>query len=200
MTRAVWNTLLEEARKVHAAHPDLRAFCDFPQDLDPMPVARHPVPPADLLAAETGLHSPDYGPLRDAFCAAGPHAHWRETYKDTAIGQDFMDRFGCFALIGPEGGFASAVIRAWVVYMPAHLYYPWHHHPAEEIYLVLAGSARFMRQGSADRILGAGATSFHAGNQPHAMETTDHPVMALVLWRNGFESPPVLTDGIDPAG
>ena len=62
------------------------------------------------------------------------------------------------------------------------------------MYLVLAGQARFMREGAAPETLSAGETSFHASNQPHAMETADHSVMAYVTWRNHLDTPPVLTD------
>jgi quercetin dioxygenase-like cupin family protein len=105
-----------------------------------------------------------------------------------------MDRFGCYCLIGKDGAYISTQMFAWVVYMPAHLHYPWHHHPAEEMYLVIAGEAEFMREGASPEVLRAGDTCFHASNQPHAMETHDHPVMALVMWRNGFDTPPVLSE------
>ena len=59
--------------------------------------------------------------------------------------------------------------------------------------MVLGGEARFLRSGEDDQVLHAGHTSFHASNQPHAMETLDSPVLALVVWRNGFETAPVLT-------
>lgn len=77
--------------------------------------------------------------------------------------------------------------------MSPHLYYPWHHHPAEEIYRILSGAAWFMKDGTQPVLLAAGDCYEHASNQPHAMETTDQPVMAYVVWRNGFETPPVLT-------
>ena len=36
-------------------------------------------------------------------------------------------------------------MNAWMVYMPAGLYYPLHQHPAEEMYLCLAGEAVFKK-------------------------------------------------------
>jgi hypothetical protein len=193
MSRADWDDLLEAVRTAHANSPELQAFCDFPTDLQPQKVTPFHIPPAALMAAETGLFSDHHTALRDGFITCGPHAQWRETYKDTDIGQDFMDRFGCYNLIGQGGAFSSAQMWAWVVYMPPGLHYPWHHHPGEEIYLVLGGEAAFMRAGDATEMLRAGQVSQHGPNQPHAMETHDHPVMALVVWRNGFDTPPVLT-------
>lgn len=84
-------------------------------------------------------------------------------------------------------------MSAWVVYMPAGLYYPWHQHPAEEMYFTLAGEGVFMREGCTDETMREGQACLHQSNQPHAFETKDHPIMAYVVWRNGFDIPPVLT-------
>lgn len=191
--RQLWENLLQRVRQMHEAHAALSAFCAFPDDLRTQEVVPFTIPAWSLLAMETGLFTPNYTSVRDAFVACGPHATWRETYKGTDIAQDFMDRFACYCLIGQGGAFSSAQMAAWVVYMPAGLYYPWHHHPGEEMYLTLAGEAEFMRKGAPNEVLRAGETCQHASNQPHAMQTHDHPVMAYVIWRNGFETPPVLT-------
>ena len=191
--RFVWDVLLTAAREAHEQHPDVSAFCPFPDDLRRQEVQAQALPPAALMAQEAGLFTDRYAALRDAFIAAGPQAQWRESYREADIGADFLTRFGCYCLIGEGGAFASDRMAAWVVYMPAQLYYPWHHHPAEEIYLTLAGEAEFMRAGMENRMLGPGETSLHQSNQPHAMRTHDEPVMAYVVWRNGFDTPPVLT-------
>ena len=96
-------------------------------------------------------------------------------------------------MIGPESPFQSEKIRAWVVYMPKNFYYPWHHHPAEEMYLCLAGEAVFRRENCTDIRLGSGGIIEHSANQSHSMETLEHPIMAYVIWRNNFGTKPVLT-------
>lgn len=193
MTRQVWNDLLNEVRKAHAAHADLRTFCAFPTDVTPQEVTPFHIPAADLLTAETGLTTTPYTALRDAIIAAAPHAQRRETYKDTDIGDDFMSRFGCYCIIGDGGAFQSQYMWCWIVYMPAHLPYPFHHHPGEETYLILAGEATFHADGTPSKTLRAGDTFFHATNQPHATDPHAAPMLALVLWRNGFDTAPVLT-------
>ncbi|WP_159086899.1 dimethylsulfonioproprionate lyase family protein [Loktanella sp. Alg231-35] len=188
------DVLLKFARMAYDDHPDTRAFAAFPHDVIPQPVDPHSIPAAALLASETALATTQYPDLRDAIIAVGATAQWRETYKGTHIGQDFLDRFGCYSIIGNGGPFTSESLWMWAVYMPPHLHYPWHHHPGEEIYLVLAGQASFAKDGEAPQILHPGMTSFHASNQPHAMTTFDHPVLCLVIWRNGFQTAPVLTE------
>lgn len=193
MTRQVWDTLLSEVRKAHAAHADLRAFCAFPTDVTPQEVAAYHTPAATLMADDPNLTTTTYAPLRDAILAAAPFAQWRDFYKDTDIGDDFMSRFGCYCIIGDGGAFTSDAIRAWIVYMPAHLPYPLHHHVGEETYLIIAGAATFHAHGAPPKTLSAGDTVFHASNQPHATDTHDSPMLALVLWRNGFDGAPMLT-------
>lgn len=193
MSSEVWETLLREVKNLHDASAELQDFCPFPTDITPIDVAPYHIVSSDLLQKETGLFGEQYAPLRDAFIAGAPHALWRETYKHTDIGQDFLDRFGCYCLIGTGGAFSSENMLAYVVYMPAGLHYPWHDHVGEEIYFVLAGEAEFHRKGEASETLNAGGASFHASSQPHAMTTHKHPVIALVLWRNGFDTGPKLT-------
>lgn len=196
MTPPGFAHLLDQARAAHAGSADLQAFCDFPTDLRALDLSPTHFPCADLLAQETGLFGEPFAALRDAFVAAGPEAEWRETYRDTDIGADFMDRFGCYCLIGPGGAYDSAQMRAYVVYMPPNLWYPWHHHPAEELYLVIGGEGEFHRQGHAAQTLRAGQSAFHASNQPHALRTHDHPVMSYVLWRNEFDTAPVWSEPV----
>lgn len=198
MTIPAFDRLLDEARKAHAAHAALREFCPFPADLAPIAITPHRSGAADLMAARPGIAVPSLAGLRDAFLAAADCASWRDTYRDTDIGEDFLARFGCYCLIGEGGGWRSAQMASYVVYMPPGLYYPWHQHPAEELYLVLSGQAEFYRAGAPGALLASGDSAFHAANQPHAMRTLDQPVMAYVLWRSDLHVPPVLTGG-EPA-
>ena len=179
--------------------PALPAFCPMPDDIRPQAVAAHHIPASTLFQTDTALTSRCFAPFVDALVAAAPHAHWRETYKGTDIGETFLSQFGCYGLIGPNAPWTSDHIRAWMVYMPAGLHYPWHHHPGEEIYLVLAGEAEFARRGAAPEILGEGHSVMHAKNQPHATTTHGAPLLALVLWRSAFGSPPVLSEAAELA-
>jgi len=191
---AAFDALLREVRAVHGAHPDTRAFCPFPDDLTPQPMTPVHRPCADFMAREGPMAAGAYAALYRAMRAAGPHALWRETYAGTGIGRHFMDRCGCYGIIARGGAWASARMSAWLVYMPAGLWYPWHRHPAEELYLVVAGEAEFLREGMATETLGPGGSVFHGGDQPHAMRTRDRPVMAYVTWRNNLGVPPVLSE------
>jgi mannose-6-phosphate isomerase-like protein (cupin superfamily) len=193
MSRADWDQLLEIARATHQANAALTAFCPFPDDVTPQDVTPHHIPAADLMSEDTVLTEPLHADLRAGFVTCGPHAMWRETYKGTDIGDRFLDNFACYCLIGEGGAYHSDRMWAWVVYMSSHLHYPWHHHPGEEMYLVLGGSGQFLREGKPPLHLYAGDTLQHHSNEPHALDTLDDPLMCYVVWRNGFGVKPVLT-------
>jgi hypothetical protein len=175
----------------------MTGFTPFPDDIVRQAVTPFHSTCCDVFCEDKKLVSHKYPALQDAIRAASGAVHWRETYKDTDIGDDFMDQFACYCIIGDNAPFMSAAIRLFMVYMPPHFYYPWHNHPAEEMYLVVSGNGVFKRKGCPDERLAEGDTSFHQSNQPHAMETLDDPVLCLVAWRNDFETPPVLTPPTD---
>lgn len=200
MSSPAFEALLETARETHSKTSSLGEFCDFPSDLRSSEFIPYRNASTDLMLAETRWPDAELHPLARAFLDAGPDAHWRETYKGTRLGQHFLDNFACYCLIGPDAPWTSRQMFGFVIYMPPHFWYTWHHHPAEETYFVLAGEGEFFRKGSPSERLGAGEAMFHASNEPHALGTHESPIMAYVLWRNHFDVKPVLTDGIkEPA-
>ena len=190
---AIYHNLLSQARKVYNAHDALCTFASFPDDTPAKAFEPEERPPCRLLQNERGLSSKHYADLQKAIIDAAPYMKWRQIYTD-ASQHMFMDRLGCYSVIGGGAPFISDTIRLFVVYMPDGLYYPWHIHPAEEIYMVIAGKAIFRRAGHADEVLAEGQTMFHHTNQPHAIETQNTPMLSLVAWRNHLDTPPILVD------
>ena len=188
---AAFETLLAETRAVHDAHPEVRDFCPFATDLTPGDMKPAQMPAAALMAADPGLTGGPYSSLIQAVQSAAPEAQWRDTYKEDPISDDFRNRFGVYGLICGGGYKHSLSMAAFFVYMPAHLHYPMHQHPAEELYLVLAGEAEFSTREGPKKTLKPGDTVFHASNQPHATTTNDAPLLAYVLWRNELNIKPV---------
>jgi len=190
-----YDQILDHLRHLHQSNDELRTFCEFPNDIAAQAVKPRHMGAQDHIDAETNLIGDQYASTVSLFKQLGPHAYWRDTYAGTNVSDRFMDAFGCYSLIGQNGFFKSDQMNAWVVYMPAGLYYPWHQHPAEEMYLCLAGEAIFKKDGAPDQRMSEGGATMHASNQPHAMETLDHPVICYVVWRNEFTTKPVLTYG-----
>lgn len=193
MTQAIWDNLLTEAREVHARFPALQDFCPFPEPLTSQSVKAHHIPAAELMSGDTALASDVLPDFRDALIAAAPFAKWRETYKESGASHAFLDRFACYEVLGVDAAFGTSQMRSFVVYQPANFHYPWHHHPAEEMYLVIAGEAEFAIEGEPSKTLRPGDTIYHRSNVPHALTTHDCPIMAYVLWRGDLNTKPVFT-------
>ncbi len=199
MTREIFEKALQEVKGFYEAEPALTDFHAFPssdelawRELEP-----NYIDPADLFAEDESLSPGRFDSVKEALLAAKDDARWRETYKNTNIGADFLAKFGCYELFGWEGHFDCQSTRGFIVYTPGGLYYPWHHHPAEEIYFILAGEAEFATEGNAPKMLRPGDTVFHQENQPHNMQTHEKGVLAWVQWRGDMSVKPVLTDRLN---
>ena len=170
------------ATRLVAATPELMGFAGWPH-AQPAPLAPSPIPAARLVADWAEAGSDPQAALHAAIRAIAPLVRWQQTYTEAEVGRDFLNRYGWFELVGPTGHFRSDEIRAYIAYWGPGLYYPWHLHEAEELYYVIAGSARFEAEGLPPQVLGPGALRFHATNQPHAMTTEEDGILTLVLWR-----------------
>jgi mannose-6-phosphate isomerase-like protein (cupin superfamily) len=198
MTAPAFVALFEQVQALHAATPVLHGFADLPDGLEQVVTEPFRVPAADRFAAETALYSPDHAALRDAAQAVTPVAHWRRTYRGAAVDPSFYDGFGCFGVVGAGGPYVSPDLRAFMIYLPAGFHYPPHHHPAEELYFIVAGEAEFEMTGHAPRILRPGDHMLHPSGVAHATRTHDHPVLALVYWRGDITTLPTMVLPEDP--
>ena len=106
----------------------------------------------------------------------------QRTYKEEEVGSDFLNRYGYYELIGPEGHYHSNKIRGFIAYWGEKLTYDWHSHEAEEIYFILAGSGLF-RTEKGEKLLKANETCFHKSWESHSMVTFSEPILTFVLWR-----------------
>ncbi len=165
-----------------AASPALMGFAGWPAATPAQKSAR-PIPAADLLKTWSDGHIAATQEVRDAVRDLSDFANWQQTYTAEEVGQDFLDRYGWFELVGPEGHFQSQDICAYIAYWGENLYYPWHLHEAEELYYILAGEAFFEAEGAQPVTLRPGDTRIHSANQPHQMTTGASPVRARGLWR-----------------
>ena len=189
----IFQTLLRTTQSAYSINTEMMGFAPFPNDIIRQDVIPYKCKCVNYLQGDRRLISINYPELQNAIIAASEFVHWRETYKGTDIGAYFMDRFGCYCIIGANAPFSSDALRIFMVYMPPGLYYPWHHHPAEEMYMVVSGSATFKQKDCPDEVLSEGQVAFHVSNQPHAMETKDDPILCLVAWHDNFQTPPILT-------
>ena len=193
MTRALFDTAFKAARALHIEHSAVSEFTAWDDTAKWAKAAPHPTPCAQRLTTEAALAQGASLSARAPFTALAPHARWRETYTDAEMFNGFNARFGSFQLIGREGHFFSETTSSFVLYSDKDLWYPWHDHPAEELYLIVAGEAEFFAKGRPPQSLRPGDACYHASGQPHAMQTHTQPVLAYVLWRGDIRGKPRLT-------
>jgi|TARA_R110002072_G_scaffold94336_7_gene208520 mannose-6-phosphate isomerase-like protein (cupin superfamily) len=165
------------------ATPALRDFVQWPDAPVRNPLAPLAVRCIPLIEGTSAPASTLTATVVDAVRAAASVAHWQQTYAEAEVGRDFLNRYGWFELLGPNGHFRSEAIRAFVAFWGEGLHYPMHLHEPEELYHVLAGAAEFHADGLPSILVGPGGSRHHDSNQPHAMDTHAEPVLTLVLWR-----------------
>jgi hypothetical protein len=86
-------------------------------------------------------------------------------------------------LLGPDGLVKSEQIRMGLYGMLPNFEYGIRTHPAEEVFVMLAGQA-YWKRGEADYVLQRpGERSRHPSMLPHANKTGDMSFMSIYVWR-----------------
>ena len=187
MTRAVYDPLLQSARAlIEAVGADARAFAApaFEDGLAFVAPEAARLPVLDRLPACAGTASPLTRRLVDAIVAGRDSLDWRRTYRaGDGLGDGFLERYGWFNIVAPDGPFRSEETRVAVGYWSEGLRYLAHAHEPEELYVILAGEAQFFAEGRAPRTVRAGDTVRHAPWQAHGMLMTPGPLLAMGVLR-----------------
>ena len=85
-------------------------------------------------------------------------------------------------LLGPTGLVASSRVRIGLYGMLPHCEYGLRTHPAEETYIMLAGSAFWKLADAPYQQRFAGQRSYHPSMMPHATRTQDDAFMSIYVW------------------
>jgi mannose-6-phosphate isomerase-like protein (cupin superfamily) len=145
---------------------------------------------SDILAtayASAEPATPEYELMR-AFVEERASRHWEQSYSktDAAVGADMLANYGYAEIIGKQGPFVSACIRAGVGVFGPDIDYPPHCHQAEEVYVILVGSAEFRVGGGARAERRKARDTVQIPSmQHHGFRTTLEPVVILYLWQGG---------------
>ncbi|MGI9409216.1 MAG: dimethylsulfonioproprionate lyase family protein [Hyphomicrobiaceae bacterium] len=112
---------------------------------------------------------------------------WERTYTeaDPAVSADLIERYGFVEFIGEEGPFVSDRVRAGVGAWGPYVHYPAHRHQAEEIYILLAGSAYFQFNAGPARLQRAGDAVYVPSMLTHGFRTGADPLVVLYVWQAG---------------
>ncbi len=93
-------------------------------------------------------------------------------------------------LLGPDGMLFCDRCRLGLLLLMPESHYPAHAHAADELYLVLSGTAQWQCGDTAPKLLPPGSFVHHPSEQPHAMRTGGEALLAVWAWTGdiGFES------------
>jgi mannose-6-phosphate isomerase-like protein (cupin superfamily) len=142
---------------------------------------------ADLL--ETAPESATAGAraLLCCFAARRDRLRWEQTYRkaDGLAPDAMLDAYGFVEIIGARGPFFSDRIRAGLAIWGPGVVYPKHRHQAEEVYILLSGSAKFRLGDEAETGYHGGDVVFVASNRPHAFRCGDEGLVVCYLWQAG---------------
>lgn len=155
------------------------------------------VPAAALVAGLAGMATPRTAPIVAQFAALAPEADWQQNpnYNIENSGRRFMENYGYVEFLGPGRRYERPELRVGLLLLGPGIAYADHHHPAEEVYHVLAGRGRWWRQGEDWQERPVGAAIHHAPWVRHAMATEDAPMLALYCWGGDIVPHATLTPG-----
>ncbi len=117
---------------------------------------------------------------RDALC-------WEQSYtkEDGVVGEEMLRAYGFAEIVGKQGPFLSDRVRSGIGVWGPRITYPIHRHQAEEIYIVLAGSAVFTVGDGSHRECGQDEVVHVPSMTPHGFRTREDPLAVYYIWRNG---------------
>jgi len=162
------------------------------------------VAPSSLAVAdrlEAGLNSTvtETRKLLQTFVRHQRHLRWEQSYRkgDGLVPDTMLDAYGFAEIIGARGPFVSERIRAGIAIWGPGIVYPRHQHQAEEVYILLAGSARFKLGNNAATDHHPCDAVFVASNTPHGFCSGDDGLVVCYLWQAGDLRQ---VSSFDPAG
>ena len=159
-------------------------FAERMADLPSLATSPHSLPVCDLLPGVLSLTNDRTRPVVSALIDAAPALHWQQTYSEAdGFSREWLDSYGWVNLVSPDGLYVSEEIRVSIGYWGVGQHYDEHSHAPEEVYLILAGQARFHSEGRAPIDAGPGDTIHHRPHQKHAIDMVPGPLLAAAFWR-----------------
>jgi quercetin dioxygenase-like cupin family protein len=123
--------------------------------------------------------SPELDRLASAFAALEPHLKWISRNTSGPFASENWAKGHANSIIVGKGGVEDRDdVLVGVSLLAPHVRYPDHHHPPEEIYLVMT-PGRFMHGSSGWFEPGRGGTLHNEPNINHAMASDESPLLAF---------------------
>jgi hypothetical protein len=148
-----------------------------------LPARTYPV--SDHLAQAARFGDPNAADILAILVGEGDRFHWGQSYGPADFGSDFLNNYAYLEILGTRGHFRSDAVACGFLMIGPNTDYPAHRHEAEEIYMVLAGTADWTKAGADYGTRPPGAVIHHPSQVVHAIKTGAEPLLVLYLWRGG---------------
>jgi hypothetical protein len=99
-------------------------------------------------------------------------------------------------LLGPDGLVKSNKVRLGLYGMLPDFEYGIRTHPAEEVFVMFAGSAFWKRGDGQYKALGPGQRAYHASMMPHANKTKERAFLSAYVWHGDISTTSYVYTGI----
>lgn len=152
-----------------------------PTPIPPHPLRKH-LPQTLAILTET---SPRIAGILAPLAGLLP---WRYGYQPRADYPGLDQAMGWAELVGPKAPFRSDEVCLGLTLIGPDTYYRPHHHPAIELYHVLAGHAEWTADTQSSHP-SPGTYILHHSGQVHAMRTNTEPLLALYAWTGDVHAP-----------
>ena len=115
-------------------------------------------------------------------------AVWRNKYRQLPGREALFENFAFCDFIGSDGWRSTAVVTLGLTMLGPNTDYPFHQHPARELYLLLSGPSYWAVDFQRHRHREPGIWLLHREMQPHAIRSDDEPMLAISAWRGDIET------------
>jgi mannose-6-phosphate isomerase-like protein (cupin superfamily) len=145
------------------------------------------LPAADFLESMEARSDSVYQPVLEAFTAFRHDIFWEQTYKRQhgVVSDNMLASYGFAEIIGKTGPLISDSIRCGIAVWGPDIDYPMHRHDAEEIYVILAGSAMFTLGDNLPKFRSGDDVVFVSSGLRHSFTTTNEALAVLYFWQGG---------------
>ena len=135
------------------------------------------------LYSDQMLSAMSQSPLTDCVRSISPALRWYQVFDSNGIEDALAQGLVAGQIIGKNGIIYSASTLMGLFLIAPGVKYPFHQHPALELYYVLSGSIRISHgRGKALERFTANQYSITPPHQVHSLETGDEPCLILYVW------------------
>ena len=116
-TEDIFNKAKNEVQKLWDNQNELSDFVKFPDNLILKNIKSKKVPITNRLLNWKNNINTNHKDVHLAISALSPYAKWEQGYDEKDVGNDFLNKYGFFELIGPTGHYETSEMALYVNFL-----------------------------------------------------------------------------------